>query len=60
VCLPHAPASMMAQRSTNAAQRGAALLQAVELSKLDLSHNLIAHLPEQLWNLSALATLLLR
>lgn len=51
---------MVAPWSTHVQQHRAALLQAVELTKLDLSHNIIAHLPEQLWSLSALATLLLR
>lgn len=35
-------------------------LQAVDLSKLDLSHNQITQLPQQLWELSGLVTLLAR
>jgi hypothetical protein len=36
------------------------LLQAVDLSKLDLSHNHITQLPQQLYDLSGLVTLLAR
>lgn len=36
------------------------LLQAVDLSKLDLSHNHITQLPQQLYDLNGLVTLLAR
>lgn len=36
------------------------LVQAVDLTKLDLSHNRIKQLPQQLWELHALVTLLVR
>lgn len=35
-------------------------LQAVDLTKIDLSHNSLTELPAQLWDLSALVTLLAR